>query len=442
MKRSTGEAIEKMKTAKIPCWTKTDRRMKWILAMRTASLLEERWVMKATGWNLEFSTEYKTYIDVGRPMKRWEDEINEFFRLERTEDEISNVTRKNEWIKTAKDQEGWKKMENKFAIAATAFPGTGHQRNRRTVDCVWHLTWIRRSRERCQAVFKHSDWYWRKHWRELDGAYLHAGVASVLAGDATQQQFWTSWRIVSGMKWWRISQGIANIRRWSRNTWRTDPGPSTKLLSQDQGFYEGRTGEHKSLPHFSFLLLKVDDVFDIWNLRIPFVVRIHLNLFQQQLEYSSFLFYVTAHCRQQCPICTLCQERKAQQSQQILVRGFMTPSLMPVGLGCLTDVGWLFLSVSLSESPETTSISWTTRHGSPRHKMVRHGDSSEATLWAADSNSQQDPRYDLHDNNQTNSSRTTWSSWWPKPQQTTKTTKTVLQGQSLTWVTHNIIFQQ
>ena len=29
----------------------------------------------------------------------------------------------NEWIKTAIDQKGWMKMENKFAIAAAAEPG-------------------------------------------------------------------------------------------------------------------------------------------------------------------------------------------------------------------------------------------------------------------------------------------------------------------------------
>ena len=48
-----------------------------------------------------------------------------------------------------------------------------------------------------------------------------------------------------------------------------DPGQSTKPLSQDQGFDEGRTDEHKSLPHFSFLLFKVDVVLDFWILRIP-----------------------------------------------------------------------------------------------------------------------------------------------------------------------------
>ena len=105
--------------------------------MRVASLLEERWVMKAAGWNPELSTKYKTCRAVGRPKKRFQDEINDFLRPERTEDEISNVERnKNEWIQTAKDQGAWNKMENKIAFAAAAPPGTGHQRGRRTVDCV------------------------------------------------------------------------------------------------------------------------------------------------------------------------------------------------------------------------------------------------------------------------------------------------------------------
>ena len=94
--------------------------------MRIASLPEERGAMKAAGWNPELSTKYKTCTAAGRPKKRWEDEINDFPRPERTEDEISNVERNNnEWIKTANDQEDWKKMENKFAIVAAAPPSTG-----------------------------------------------------------------------------------------------------------------------------------------------------------------------------------------------------------------------------------------------------------------------------------------------------------------------------
>ena len=102
MKRSTDEAMERMKTAILQCWSKTHRRMKWRLAMRIASLLEERWVMKVAGWNPALSTKYKTYRAVGRPKKRWEDEINEFLRPEKNEDEISNVERKNECKRSKK----------------------------------------------------------------------------------------------------------------------------------------------------------------------------------------------------------------------------------------------------------------------------------------------------------------------------------------------------
>ena len=37
VKRSTDEAIEQMENAKIRCWIKTQKRMKWRLTMRTAS---------------------------------------------------------------------------------------------------------------------------------------------------------------------------------------------------------------------------------------------------------------------------------------------------------------------------------------------------------------------------------------------------------------------
>ena len=55
------------------------------------------------------------------------------------EEVTCNDERNNdEWIKTAKDQKGWKKMESKFAIAAAALRAQGTSAGR-TVDCVWHL---------------------------------------------------------------------------------------------------------------------------------------------------------------------------------------------------------------------------------------------------------------------------------------------------------------
>ena len=90
LKKKTGFKMKPwngLRTAKIQCCIKTHRKMKWRLAMRIASLPEERWAMKAAGWNPELSTKYKTYRAVGRPKNRWENEINDFFRPERTEDE-------------------------------------------------------------------------------------------------------------------------------------------------------------------------------------------------------------------------------------------------------------------------------------------------------------------------------------------------------------------
>ena len=85
LKRSTSMAVERMKTAKIPCWIETNRRMKWRLAMRLASLPGERWTKKAAKWNPRLSTKHQTNRPAGRPKKRWEDETNDFFKLEETE---------------------------------------------------------------------------------------------------------------------------------------------------------------------------------------------------------------------------------------------------------------------------------------------------------------------------------------------------------------------
>ena len=60
MKRSTATAIKRMKAAQIPCWIETHRRMKWRLAMRIASLPDERWARKAAEWNPGLSTMHQT----------------------------------------------------------------------------------------------------------------------------------------------------------------------------------------------------------------------------------------------------------------------------------------------------------------------------------------------------------------------------------------------
>ena len=58
------------------------QRMKWKLAVRMVSSPSDRWLRKAADWNLELSTRYRINRAIGRPRKRWEDDINEFLKQE------------------------------------------------------------------------------------------------------------------------------------------------------------------------------------------------------------------------------------------------------------------------------------------------------------------------------------------------------------------------
>ena len=71
--------------------------------MRIAPLPNERWMVKAAEWNPELSSRYKTYRAIGRPRRRWEDDINEFFKLEENETENSTESENKSWIKAEKD---------------------------------------------------------------------------------------------------------------------------------------------------------------------------------------------------------------------------------------------------------------------------------------------------------------------------------------------------
>ena len=97
IKRSTVDAMDKMERAKIRCWNRTHKKMKWKLALRIATSPSERWLKKAAEWNPDWKTE-----------KRWEDDINDFLKQEFEENEKenpierSNQTNKN-WINIAKE---------------------------------------------------------------------------------------------------------------------------------------------------------------------------------------------------------------------------------------------------------------------------------------------------------------------------------------------------
>ena len=76
IKRSTVDALDKMERAKIRCWNRTHKKMKCKLALRIAASPSERWLKKAAEWNPDLSSRYQTNRAIGRPRKRWEDDIS------------------------------------------------------------------------------------------------------------------------------------------------------------------------------------------------------------------------------------------------------------------------------------------------------------------------------------------------------------------------------
>ena len=50
------------------------------LALRIANSPSERWLKKAAEWSPDLSSRCKTNRAIGRPRKRWEDDINDFLK--------------------------------------------------------------------------------------------------------------------------------------------------------------------------------------------------------------------------------------------------------------------------------------------------------------------------------------------------------------------------
>ena len=95
------------------------QKMKWRLALSIATSPSQRWLMKAAEWNPELSSKYRTDKAIGRPRKRWEDDINEFLTLveDETENFIESRSQINKtWINTAKDRGRWTLLEEKYTM--------------------------------------------------------------------------------------------------------------------------------------------------------------------------------------------------------------------------------------------------------------------------------------------------------------------------------------
>ena len=104
-----------MRAANIPCWIQAQRKMKWRLAVRVASHPEQRLTKKAAAWNPGPWIEAKASRRVGRPKKIRKDDINQFVKLDETEEPRGSDLKNNDtWLKAAKGQKIWREMETDY----------------------------------------------------------------------------------------------------------------------------------------------------------------------------------------------------------------------------------------------------------------------------------------------------------------------------------------
>ena len=121
IKRSTKRCHRKDGKCEDSMLEQDSQKMKWKLALRIATSPSERWFKKSAEWNPELSSKYRTNRAIGRPRKRWEDDINEFLKL--VEDETENLTESSSqinktWINTAKDRGRWALLEEKYTMTS------------------------------------------------------------------------------------------------------------------------------------------------------------------------------------------------------------------------------------------------------------------------------------------------------------------------------------
>ena len=112
------------------------QKMKWKLALRIATSPSERWLKKAAEWNPELSSRYRTNRAIGRPRKRWEDDINEFLKqeFEDTKNPVESSTQHSQrpqkmgstrrtYTTTVEERQNLKKRENNQSRPARYFDG-------------------------------------------------------------------------------------------------------------------------------------------------------------------------------------------------------------------------------------------------------------------------------------------------------------------------------
>ena len=103
IKRSTMEAEEHMEKHKIRCWIELHRRTKWRMARRIVFLNDKRWNKRVFDLHPGLDTSIRAARQIGRPKRRWEDDLNEFLKMEGSQERTKNdLMNNNNWMAEAK----------------------------------------------------------------------------------------------------------------------------------------------------------------------------------------------------------------------------------------------------------------------------------------------------------------------------------------------------
>ena len=112
IKRSTKDAEDHMKKHKIPCWIEVHRRTKWRMARRIVTLPQKRWNKRVFEWQTGLDTTLRTKRSLGRPKRRWEDDLNEFTKTEENHEKAQyDLKNNNSWMDEIQDYQKWKENE-------------------------------------------------------------------------------------------------------------------------------------------------------------------------------------------------------------------------------------------------------------------------------------------------------------------------------------------
>ena len=78
IERSTADALDKMERAKIRCWNRTHKKWNGNWHWESQHHRVKDGLKNAAEWNPDLSSRYRTDRAIGRPRRRWEDDINDF----------------------------------------------------------------------------------------------------------------------------------------------------------------------------------------------------------------------------------------------------------------------------------------------------------------------------------------------------------------------------